>query len=34
VPISATLLVISTLLLVSMILPAIRAKEEQPYAEG
>ncbi|MGF7055646.1 TctA family transporter [Bosea sp. OAE752] len=33
-PISATLLVISALLLVSMILPAIRAKKEQAYAEG
>jgi TctA family transporter len=33
-PISATLLVISTLLLISMILPAIRAKKEQAYAEG
>ncbi|WP_038366266.1 tripartite tricarboxylate transporter permease [Bosea sp. UNC402CLCol] len=33
-PISATLLVISGLLLISMILPAIRAKKEQAYAEG
>jgi TctA family transporter len=33
-PISATLLVISALLLISMILPAIRAKKEQAYAEG
>ncbi|POR48329.1 tripartite tricarboxylate transporter permease [Bosea psychrotolerans] len=33
-PISAILLVISALLLVSMILPAIRAKKEQAYAEG
>lgn len=33
-PISLTLLVISALLLVSMILPAIRAKKEQAYTEG
>ncbi|BBK31549.1 TctA family transporter [Stella humosa] len=33
-PISASLLVVSALLLVTMILPAIRRKKEQAYSEG